>query len=229
MELKALLLKFRKDVSDQARPYLWDEDEVLKFAIDAQDMYVRLTGGIDDASTPDITDIPVVAGDVLAAHSPYILRIKSAKLVTARRSLAIVNEKDIAQLTYSDYGLQRTEHLHDEDTGEVEAIVLGVEKNKVRWFKVPPSTADTDTCRLNVRRLPYPRITSEESCLEIDEQHHYHLMKWMKHLAYGKEDAETYDRDLSESNKEAFEQYCKSGDENKQRYRPGIVAYGGIG
>lgn len=228
MELKDLLLKFRKDVSDQARPYLWDDDEVLQFAIDAQDMYARLTGGIADATTPAIVDIPVIPGDVFAAHSPYILRIRSAKLVTARRSLDIMWESDVAQMSYSDYGLQRPQFLDDEDTGTVEAIVLGVEKNKVRWFKVPPATDAEDTCRLHVRRLPYPRIKTEDDCLEIDEQHHLHLMKWMKHLAYSKEDAETYDKELAEINEAAFRNYCASGEENKQRYRPGGIQYGGI-
>lgn len=227
MELKDLLLKFRKDVADQARPYLWDDDEVLQFAIDAQDMYVRLTGGIADSSTVAITEIPVITGDVLAAHSPYILRIRSAKLLTARKNLFIGREADVQQLTYSDYGIQRSCYLDDEDTGEVEAIILGVEKNKIRWFKVP---VEDDTCKLNVRRLPYPRILTEDDCLEIDEQHHIHLLKWMKHLAYSKEDAETYDKELAELNEDAFRRYCNQAatEEENQRYKVRVVQYGGI-
>lgn len=230
MELKDLLLKFRKDVADRERPYLWDDDEILQFAIDAQDMYVRLTGGITDTSTPEITQITVVPGAVLAAHSPYILRIRSAKLLVLKRDLKIVRESDIQQFTYSDYGLQRSCFLDDTDTGEVEGIVLGVEKNKVRWFRVPADDAAQDTCSMVVRRLPYPRIESEDDCLEIDEQHHYHLLKWMKHLAYSKEDGETYDKELADINEQAFRRYCADArvEEEGQRYKPPIVQYGGI-
>lgn len=228
--VQELIDEFRDQVDDVAKPYLFSETAVLRYAIDAQDMFVRLTGGIPDVSTPQLTEIPVVAETPLQAHSPYILRIRSAKLLTAKRALRVIREADLAVLSVRDYGLVTPMYLDDTDTGDVVAMVLGVEKNKVRWYKVPAEDATTDTCKMNILRLPYPRIKEESDTLEIDEQHHLHLVMWMKHLAYSKEDAETYDKELAEKNEAAFRAYCKEAkqEEERQRYRPRVVQYGGL-
>jgi len=230
VKIQDLLTLFRKQVQDQARPYLWDDTEILQYLVDAQDMFVRNIGGITDVSTPKIVNVTVAPGAPLASLSPYILRIRSAKLITARRPLKLMSEADVSQTSTSDYGFKFTSYLDDEDTGDVVGAVLGVEKNKIRWFKVPPSTVDSDTCRLHVYRLPYPRIESTDGCLEIDERHHMHLLTWMKHLAYSKEDAETYDKNLAESNQQEFDAYCEkaSKEEERQRFKPRVVQYGGL-
>lgn len=227
---------FRKQVDDRSKPYLWDDVESLQYAVAAQDMYARLTGGIADSSTASVVDAAVTPGEPMARLSPYILRIRSAKLVTARRPLEIVNEADISQMQQApDYGVSLRQYLDDENTGDVTAMVLGVEKNKVRWWRVPPSDADEDTCRMNVLRLPYPRIQDEKDCLEVDEQHRLSLVMWMKYLAYSKEDAETYDKELAENNERAFYRYCGVPDganarqeEERQRYKPRTIQYGGL-
>lgn len=227
MEIKDLKTLFRKQVQDINKPYLFDDVEILQYLIDAQDRFVRELGGIRDSSTRALTDIPVVTGAVLAKHSPYILRIRSAKLLTALRPLRIVNEGDLATVVVSDYGSITPMYLDDTDTGDVTAMVLGVEDNKVRWLKVP--TTD-DTCRMNIMRLPYPRIKDDNGCLEIDEQHHMALLYWMKHMAYSKQDAETYDANLAEAAKAAFLEYAENAREDKerQRYKPRVVQYNKI-
>lgn len=227
MEIRELKTLFRKQVQDVNKPYLWDDVEIHQYLIDAQDRFVRELGGIPDSSTRALTDIPVVAGAVLAKHSPYILRIRSAKLLTAARPLKIVNEGNLDTMVVSDYGSLTPMYLDDEDTGDVTAIVLGVENNKVRWLKVPTTE---DTCRMNIMRLPYPRIKDDNSCLEIDEQHHMALLYWMKHMAYSKQDAETYDSQLAEDAKAAFLEYAANArdDKERQRYKPRVVQYNKI-
>lgn len=230
MRLDDLITLFRKQVDDKAKPYLWDDVEILQYVIDAQDMFVRKTGGIADSTTRAITDVTVAPGISVAKHSPYILRIRSAQLVTAQRALKMASEGDLSTMVVEDYGFLLPAFLKDTDYGQVTAAILGVKENALRWFRVPETTADPDICRMNVYRLPYPRITRIEDCLEIDEQHHLHLIKWVKHLAYSKEDAETYDRNLAESNKELFTEYCDQAksEKERQRYKPRVVQYGGI-
>ena len=46
MTLQGLIEFWRKQVSDESAPYLWDDTEALIFAIDAQDMFVRSGQGI---------------------------------------------------------------------------------------------------------------------------------------------------------------------------------------
>lgn len=235
MDIQDLIVEFRLQVDDREPPYLWDDEEVLRFVVDAQDMFVRNIGGIatitvadpgDDTET-ELLDLLVEEDEPYADLSPYILRIRSAKLVTGMRKIRVVNEADIATMSFSDYGIMLPEYFEDADTGTVDAMVLGLADDRVRWFKVPDTA---DTCRLNVLRLPYPRIDDQDDELEIHEQHHRHLLMWMKHLAYSKEDAETYDKDLAARNEAAFAAYCDKAkqERERQRFKPRVVQYGGI-
>ncbi len=227
MDLQDLILNFRKQVSDQSTPYLWDDDEALLYAIDAQDKFVRMMGGISDNGTTGagtaLTDLALTANTPTTAFSPHILRIRSAKLLTAERNIKIVDESQISSmLDSSDYGFPTAVSLKDDDTGSVQYAIIGLEDNRLRWYKVP---ATDDTCRLHIYRLPYPRITAQEDDLEIDEQHHLHLIKWMKYHAYSKEDAETYDKDLADKNEAAFIKYCTEAkaEKDRQRFTPRVV------
>lgn len=236
MELQALIEEFRSQIDDEAPPYLVSDDAALLYAIDAQDMFVRLTRGIADVTVPAaddpgslrLHDLEFTAGDVYTAFSPYILRTRTATLLTAKRDVQIDNEADIPKRFIRDYGLQiQSIALDDTETGDVTCGVLGVRDGYVRWYKVP---TDADTVRLHVLRLPYPRIASQEDALEIQEQHHLHLVKWMKHLAYSKQDAEIYDKKQADANEASFKSYCDQARQEieRQRYKPRVVQYGGL-
>lgn len=231
-----VITQFRSQVDDEAQPNLWTDDEVMLYLIDAQDMYVRLTGGIADVTVAAadvgspatrLADLALTAGQPYTLHSPYILRIRSARLLTAARDVIVASEGDLQQVMVKDYGWVRGLTFDDADTGNVDYGVLGIRENYVRWVKVP---ASVDTCRLHVQRLPYPRIVDEEDAFEIGEEHHLHLIKWMKHMAYSKEDAETYDKDLAAANEASFRRYCEQGKKERERrqYKPRTVVYGGL-
>jgi hypothetical protein len=234
MTLQGLIDHWRKQVSDTAVPYLWDDDEALLFAIDAQDMFVRKMGGISDetvtaASDPTnlkLHDIALVPNVALAVFSPYILRVRSAKLMTQKWSINFISEADVGLQMVQDYGFVTQKYLDDTDTGIVTSAVLGLVDGKVRWWRVPLTA---DTCRMHIYRLPFPRITTSESSLEIDEQHHLALVRWMNYLAYSKEDAETYDKQLADKNEASFLKYCDDAkaEKDRQRFKPRIVQYGG--
>jgi hypothetical protein len=236
MELQDLIAHFRSQVSDEEAPLLWSDPEVLLYAIDAQDMFVRLTGGIADTTVAAadvgspanrLQDLAVTTSVPTAAHSPHILRIRSGRLVTAKRDVKFISESGMQQVKVSDYGFTYGLSFDDTEVGVVDYGVLGVRKNEVRWVRVP---AVTDTCRLHVYRLPFPRIVIQEDDLEIDVQHHIHLVLWMKHLAYSKQDAETADRKAAQDSGAAFMSYCTQSAQDiaRQRYKPRIVQYGGI-
>lgn len=87
------------------------------------------------------------------------------------------------------------------------------------------------TAHLSVFRLPLVTITDDgDQALEIDEQHHLHLLLWAKHLAYDKQDAETFDRRKSDDFAARFRMYCADVKKEQDRARRvvGTVAYGGI-
>jgi hypothetical protein len=236
MELQELIAEFRSQVSDEAPPYLWSDPEVLNYIIDAQDMFTRLTGGIHEAGaagfgsgTPglDLCTLTLTASQPWSVHSPHILRIRSGRLMTAKRDVKFISESGLSIAGTESYGQHIPYTFDDTDIGTVEVGVLGVQKNYVRWFRVPSAN---DTCRLHIMRLPYPRITTQDNDLEIDVQHHRHLIPWMKHLAYSKQDAEARDDKQAAESKQAFEMYCNqaSREMERQRYKPRVVQYGGL-
>jgi hypothetical protein len=223
--IQELIALFRQQVADEALPYLWSDDEVLQYVVDAQDVFVRKTGGLADATTAAICSVALVADEPFSDLSPYILRIRSGRLVTAGRNVRFGREADMGNIMVRDYGWTQGMTFDDDDTGEVTHGILGLGENKVRWVRVPVAS---DTCKLHVFRLPYPRIADQEDALEIGEQHHLHLVKWMKHLAYSKQDAETRDDKLALESRVAFEAYCDESRREKERnrYRTGQVQFG---
>lgn len=234
MELQDLLARFRSEVSDEDQPFLWSDPEVLQYAIEAQDMFVRRTGGIHDvtvdaasAGTTRLPDLVITTDQPYTAHSPYILRIRSGRVLTAKRDVTFIQESDMRAIMVRDYGFSQGLTFDDTDKGEVQWGVLGVRDEFVRWVRVP---AADDTCRLHFMRLPYPRIVVQEDDLEINEQYHPHLLDWMKYLAYSKQDAETRDDKRAAEFRSSFLDYSVLADKEmeRQRYRPRMTRYGGL-
>lgn len=236
MELQDLIGEFRSQIDDEAPPYLISDDSALLYAIDAQDMFVRLTGGILDttvaaadvgAPPTRLQDLTVTASEPYSAVSPYVLRVRSARLLTIQQEVKFISQGDLPAVPVDDYGFANGMALDDTDTGDIRFALEDVREGYVRWLRVPNAA---DTCRLRVFRLPFPRIAAQEDNLEIQEQHHLHLVKWMKHLAYSKTDAEIYDKKLAEDNEAAFTAYCSQarGEKDRRRHKTRVVAYGGL-
>lgn len=83
--------------------------------------------------------------------------------------------------------------------------------------------------QLSVFRKPLVAITDDQA-LEIPTEHQPHLLMWVKHRAYMKQDAETFDRTKAAEFKNDFEAYCfeVSQQQGRSRHKPRAVAYGGI-
>lgn len=59
---------------------------------------------------------------------------------------------------------------------------------------------------------------------------HVNLLMWMKYRAYGKQDAETFDRGRRDEYKAEFQAYCRDVSAEWERYKSKVhvVAYGGL-
>lgn len=251
MLIPDLITEFRRQVKDEEVPYLWSDDEVLGYVSDAQDELVRFIGGFSDLTTRALTDLTITALNPFSAYSPYILRIRSCTLLNPYNPdgtpaspayptpVRIAQEGDLPLLTGvddyfsnfgyddADYGLISAPIINDTDTGDIKAMILGLDEYQARWYKVP---VVNNTARLHIFRLPYPRITPDSTTLEIAEQYHRGLLLRMRELAYGKQDSETYDRGAADNYKAQFEAFCAKVKRERERlvYRPRVVQYGGI-
>lgn len=218
---------FRADIVDTAEPYLWSDDEVWGYMDEAQKRFVLLTGGISDSSS-DMTQLSVAAGDVWVRIDPRIIKIRHIQKSTNDAEIQIVNFEDM-ELTGrdNDYGMRRIFKLND-DTGPLQYLVSGMERDKLRCVPVP---AVAETLSLIVYRFPLETITADyQPDFEVEEQHHRSLMWWMKKLAYEKQDAETFDKNRSVEFEQKFLNYCQSAKHERElrehKYR--AVVYGGL-
>lgn len=167
-------------------------------------MFVRLIGGVSDFDS-DICAVDIVPGEAVADINPNILRIMSVTRRSDSNVIEIINSTDLGKMRSKDYG-QSKQLVLDAHTGPVRYAVLGLRKNALRWVQVPE---EVDTADLVVYRLPLDTISDYAQPLtDVEEDHHIHLLDWMKHLAYKKHDADTFDPSASARGKEDFEAYC---------------------
>lgn len=204
---------FRQDVADEVAPYLWSSSEVWRYMNDAYRMFVRKIGGVADF-TSAATQIPVVTGESVGVVDPSILRVMSAYRASDNTPVTVLNGPGSASPTTL--------------AGPVRAMVIGEQRHAVRWTSIP---AANDTIQLSVYRLPLGTITGDaQEFTDVDEDHHIRLLDWMKHLAYRKQDAETFDRAKSDESGATFIDYCEFVKAEHERYKHvnRAVVYGGL-
>lgn len=215
MNSDELLTAFRSDIVDVATPTLWSDDEGFRYADAAYRMFVRLTGGISDF-TSAATVVDIVATEATSEISPSILRIMSANKLSDEQDLEIINMVDESTTESDDY-FQLLRSIRSTATGPVRKMVIGAERGKVRWVSVPEVD---DTVNMHIYRLPLEHIVDGTHLMDdIDEDHHPYLLDWMKHLAYKKQDAETFDKSKSDQCEASFRTYCSQVKSEFERYK----------
>ncbi len=209
-----LIEAFREDIVDTAKPYLWTDAEVIRYADAAYRQFIRLIGGIADI-TSDATVIDITLGENLATVHPSVLRIMSATLRSDSSNLRIVNGVE-GTVVDKDYGLV-VRSWRKKLEGPVTTLIHGMERGKVALLNCP--VAD-DTIDMHIYRTALVRIVDEGHPLdEVDMDHRIYLLDWMKHLAYKKQDSETFDKSKSDECEDNFRKYCAQVKAEHERYK----------
>jgi hypothetical protein len=247
----ATLFRFAVDDTDANDP-LWTDTEIYSYADGAQKEFARRTDYFSDASTTAIVDIvinkvdltanPVVINDThkLFALDPRVTKIRNARLVSTGQKIIPKKYDDIGSSEFNgdDYGSSSFDW--ETSLGEPRFLVTDMERGKVRVVPIHtsnvanPSADDLlDTIRLHVYRLPLDDITETYQGLEVvEEDYQRGLLFYMKYMAYGKNDIDTYDERLQATallNHETFIQGAKA-DLRRLRFSSttGVVRYGGL-
>lgn len=218
MNSTEILDAFREEMRDKEAPYLWSDADIYRYLDDAQKMFCRLTEGIEDSSTESICRLTVVAGTEWYPLSRKVLKVREVVNTATGRPYEVVNMEKAS--------LQGV--LFNGHPGPLKLFVTGMEKHKLRAWPLPSEGA---TVELRVFRLPLEVITDAgDQELEIDEHHHNALLLWMKHLAYLKQDAETFNKSESDEFEAKFRAYCFASMKEQERARrsTGTVVYGGL-
>lgn len=216
MTAEDLLALFRVEMNDEADPYLWEDDLVYSYINDAQRWFCRLTDNIGDATTPEVTQITVQAGEDWYPMHPSILKIRACSRTDSGRDVEVLNREEMPARNMR----------FDGRSGPVQALVIGMEPHKARIWPLPNEDV---TLELLVFRLPLQTISEANTTLEIDEQHHEALLHWVKHRAYSSQDAEAFDKTKAAEFEAKFRAYCTQArdEQRRMRHKTRIVQYGG--
>lgn len=218
MTSSELLDLFREEMNDVAQPYLWSDAIIFAYLDATQKTFCRLTEGIEDSTTTAVTQAVLDAGEEWITLDPRVLKVREVVDASTGRPYKIFNME-----TATEYGV-----LFNGRQGQIEAFVSGLSKHKLRAWPIP--TAQT-TVRLRVFRLPLEAITDAgDQSLEVDEQHHFHLLTGMKALAYLKEDVETFNKTKASEHDTRFRAYCEQSrrEQGRVRREVGTVLYAGL-
>lgn len=198
MNTATLLNRFRVLVRDLSVPYLWSDDECIEYMDAAQKEFARKTLCFPDMRS-EMTALGVSQGDEWLDYDKRIIKIRSAHLASDKSTVSVVNAEEVAQ----DYSA-----LSDAP-GKPRALVVGMDASALRLI---PQAIESDTIQLSVYRLPLADITATGQELEIPEKYHADLIYWMAHLAYQKQDAETFDRIRADQFAQVFNDRCLTAD-----------------
>lgn len=204
MNAGELLALFRNEVMDTEMPYLWSDDEAYIYLNDAYRMLVRFLGGVADSSTTAVSQAAYGSNATEIAFHPSVLRVVRA-FNAAGNEVSVIESTDFP-LVRDSTGKISLLKVGSHSAANVEYLVMGADHRKARLHPRPSAGG---TLTLQVRRLPVDELTTGADTLgDLQPEHHMHLVKWMKSLAYRKQDAETYDLDKALFNENAFLQYA---------------------
>jgi hypothetical protein len=225
MTPKELLDLFRKEVDDLSKPYLWSDEEFYYYLNEAQNLHVRLIGGIADRRSP-MTKLTYKTGDQFKKYDERILRIKGA-FDESNKIMTVMNLDNFESVYLEDdYGQRRNVGLEDDRTGNIEYLITDVEAEEMQFYPIP----DHDGwIRLYVYRLPLEVVTASSE-LEIPSFHHMNLLNWVKHKAYLKQDVETFNMSKASEFRAEFSTWIVEAKKEKasREDRKRVVSYGGI-
>lgn len=225
-----LVTTFRSDVGDLAEPFLWSTPEVWNYMNQAQWKFAKIVGvAIRDSSTAAYCQAAMTASDPWVPIHANITKIRSARLSSTGKGVGVMSYEELFMKPdgpSDDYGLPMS-LTELELEGEVKRVIIGMEKDKLRAVRIPEAN---DTLLLVVERLPVKVTVDGDEAFEIREDYHLDLLWWMKHLAYAKQDADTFDKERSESAEQMFYKRAAEAmvEHERKNHKPRLMAYGGI-
>jgi hypothetical protein len=205
----------------------------------AQRAFVRKTNILRKTHpfSTDLTEITYTAPvgvpvnvDGFVTFNPKIIRPLRARMTldSNRDPLQIITAEDLDEGFFvRDFGLIFTQDWQNK-SGPARFLITNLQED--RWRLVPIPTTD-DTLELTVLHMPINDVDCSSAALEVTEREDQHIIKtYMKKLAFEKQDADTYDKELSDRFEREFNQRAddRRREIRRTRFRHVGMRYGGI-
>lgn len=237
MNLQELLEHLREDIlhdsSSQAdnpeySDYLWSDRTLIRYLNEAQRKFATLSLCIRDGTTPEVTRVPLVAGQREYQLHPSVIAVLSARREGDRADLARGGHAafstyrapdtyffDLSSLDTLPAGkvlaYDTDEYLLENDEGSMQVMNL----------HVYPKPADPyiSTMKLRVVRKPLRRFSEKNLAAypEIPDDHHMDFLDYAAYLAFSKADHDAEDMVRADRHLAAFMRHVTEAKELAQR------------
>ena len=184
MKVADFITEFRETVADNAEPFFWSSEIIVRYLNEAVQEACERAKLIEDRSTPAVCSITLQAGVSTYNLHPSVFEIK--RLSFRGRPL---DETSTEALDCDSPGWENR-------SGQPRVFVFeqasGGQPPKLRLVPMPTAT---DTIALTVYRGALKPLSADIDTgkPEIPERFHERLMDWVLHRAYLKQDADTFD------------------------------------
>lgn len=184
MKVADFIAEFRDTVSDNAEPYFWTSESIVRYLNEAVQEACERAKLIEDRSTSVVCAIEVEAGVSTYALHPSVFEIKRATL--AGRPL------DETSVEAMDADCTGWELLQGTPRAFIFEQASGASPCTIRLVRTPTKA---EALALTVYRGALRPLSADQDQArpEIPERFHERLMDWMLHRAYLKQDADTFD------------------------------------
>ena len=212
MTLADFIAEFRAQRGDSALDYLWSDDEIRTYLNSAVDEVCERALLLEDRSTPDCTQITLIAGQANYVLHPATIKVK--------------------RITYAGKAITETsvESLDSDDpqwelrTGTpTEYVLTGTTGLRLIPTPTTASVAVTNKIYLTIYRTQLEMFTESSSDAEAPEVpaiYHLRMMNWIYRCALLKTDAETFNKIKASEYEAIFEgDFGVRPDANVQRKR----------
>jgi len=197
MTNQSILDEARRKLDDEKQPYLWSDGELIQYLNNAANRLCKDALLIGDSTTAQICSIPVLPNQAAYFKDSRIIHVREAR-ITARASPLAKKTMDWL-----------TEHWPAWRNAEPGVPIIFCEDIDEGKITLIPPAKENDTLSLAVYRFPLAQAentkTSREASPEFHWQFHRYLHEGILAQAYGKQDAECFDRTLMERYQGAFD------------------------
>lgn len=181
MTLGDLIDAFRDEAQDQKKPYLWSDDRLTRFAVEAMSEACRRAGVLVDSQSSFCT-VSASPDDPLIPLDERIITIK--RIFRTDRLAPPVLPMQCSDMDRLSPGWEAA------TAADPNWYVTDYQTGFLRL--VPAPTGDVEF-QLTVSRLPLADPSSVDDRLEFRNEHLPALVQWMLYRAYSKQDADSFD------------------------------------
>jgi hypothetical protein len=195
-ELRVGILNDRSDQTSGTSDYLWTNDRLIRYINEAQNRFAKRSYVLWDATTDEVVNVVLVAGQTEYDLHPSIISVLSAKVEDAVYDLARVghcllgdirpenavipfNAAAIGSVTAgAPQAFATDERMAEDDDGNLSAITL-------RVYPVPRTEDAGTVIKLRTVRMPLNELVSGSMSAvpEIPAGHHLEMLDWAAYLA----------------------------------------------